>query len=64
MYSPGPGKTDSDKDGLPDDCDVCPFQNCDKTNTCQAEDAEAPVNHDIDNDGTGDACDNCPASSQ
>lgn len=42
-----PMQTDSDTDGVLDDCDNCPM-------------ASNPTQTDADNDGFGNACDNCP----
>ena len=41
---------DSDTDGIPDACDLCP-------------DDSDPDQSDLDSDGVGDACDICPADS-
>lgn len=42
-----PGGSDSDGDGVDDNCDICPG-------------APDPLQLDSDGDGFGDACDNCP----
>ncbi|MBC7884874.1 MAG: thrombospondin type 3 repeat-containing protein [Saprospiraceae bacterium] len=56
VEDPCTGTTDTDEDGIPDNCDDCPHVYNVLNEPCPVFDC----GEDSDNDGVGDACDKCP----